>query len=140
MQLKLRRSLLFEEYVMQKIKDFQIILAFILVIVVASPQSYAAPKQINLPAETATLPKSKLSGYKLATQKCVICHSLDYISYQPPGMNQVQWTAEVAKMKNSYGAWLSATEIKSIGAYLAVVYGTAKETDRDVLAVSVEHE
>ena len=108
-----------------------------ILIYMAPTQAYAAPKQINLPSDTDVLPKSSLPGYQLATQKCMMCHSVDYIRYQPPGMNQAQWTAEVAKMKNAYGAWLNETEIKSIGAYLAVVYGTAKATDSEVLAVSV---
>lgn len=97
----------------------------------------ADAKQIQLPPEIAKLPEADLVGYKLAMQKCTICHSVDYIQFQAPGLNQAQWTSEVAKMKHSYGAALSASEIKSIGAYLAVVYGTAKATDSEVLAVSV---
>lgn len=121
---------------MQEIKYLRLILTFMLISVAALPQVNAAPKEITLPPETAKLPESKLPGYNLATQKCIICHSVDYIRYQPPGMNQTQWTAEVAKMKYAYGAWLSEAEIKSIGAYLAVVYGTAKATDSTILAVS----
>ena len=122
---------------MQAIKYFRSIMAFALIFLVTSPQSFAAPKQIKLPPETAKLPASELSGYNLATQKCMICHSVDYIRYQPPGMNQTQWTVEVAKMKHSYGASLSEADIKSIGAYLAVMYGTAKSTDSKILAASV---
>ena len=124
---------------MQKIKNTCLSLGFILIAVVSTAQSYADSKQITLPAETAELPVSELPGYQLATQKCVMCHSVDYIRYQPPGMNQDQWTAEVAKMKRAYGAWLTEADIKSIGAYLAVVYGTAKATDSKVLAASVEN-
>ena len=125
---------------MQRIKNVCLNLGLILISVVVSSQGYADSKQVTLPAETAELPKSELPGYKLATQKCVMCHSVDYIRYQPPGMNLAQWTAEVAKMKRAYGAWLSEAEIKSIGAYLAVVYGTAKATDSKVLAASVENQ
>lgn len=120
---------------MQSTTTVRSIFAFSFIFFMAS-SSFATPKQIKLPPETAKLPKSELAGYQLATQKCMICHSVDYIFYQPPGMNQDQWTAEVAKMKHSYGATLSATEIKSIGAYLAVVYGTATAMDSEVLAVS----
>ena len=125
---------------MQRIRNMCLSLGFILISVAASTQTYADSKQITLPAETAELPESELPGYQLATQRCVMCHSVDYIRYQPPGMNQDQWTAEVAKMKRAYGAWLSEAEIKSIGAYLAVVYGTAKATDSKVLAASVRYE
>lgn len=115
---------------MQRIKFLRLILRVALIFVATHIQGHAAPKQIQLPADTATLPVSELPGYHLAKQKCVICHSVDYIRYQPPGMTQAQWTAEVAKMKHAYGAWLSEAEIKSIGAYLAVVYGSAKPKDK----------
>ncbi len=135
-QLQLR---LFKGSVMHRIKNTCLNIGFIVFSVVASHQVYADSKQITLPTETAELPKSDLPGYRLATQKCLICHSVDYIRYQPPGMNQTQWTAEVAKMKHAYGAWLSEAEIKSIGAYLAVVFGTAKETDSMVKAAAGEN-
>ena len=111
-------------------------LAIMLASVVAAPLSNAEPNQINLPPETAELRTSTLPGYALATQKCIICHSVDYISYQPPNMNQAQWTAEVVKMRKSYGAQLSEDEIKSIGAYLAVTYGAANATDASIVAAS----
>lgn len=96
----------------------------------------AAPVGITLPAETATLRESTLPGYTLAQQKCSICHSVDYIDFQPPGMNLEQWTAEMTKMQHSYGAPIDEDEIKSIGAYLAVAYGTAKASDAAVIAAS----
>ena len=89
----------------------------------------ADANEIKLPAETAKLSPSKLPGYNLAQQKCFICHSVDYIHYQPPGMNQAQWTAQVAKMQHAFGAPLTDDEVKVIGAYLAVAYGSAKATD-----------
>jgi cytochrome c551/c552 len=122
---------------MPEINHFRSILAFSFIILATSSQSLAAPNLIKLPPETAKLPVSELPGYNLATQKCIICHSVDYIQYQPPGMNQAQWTAEVAKMEHSYGASLSKADIKSIGAYLAVVYGTAKATDSEIIAASI---
>jgi cytochrome c551/c552 len=92
--------------------------------------------EIQLPPEVAKLLPSKLSGYAIAVQKCAICHSADYVSYQPPGLSQAQWTAEMAKMQHAYGAPISDDEVKQIGAYLAVAYGSAKATDATVLAVS----
>ena len=87
----------------------------------------AAPLAITLPPETAKLRESTLPGHQIATQKCATCHSADYISYQPPGMTLQQWTAEVGKMQHVYGAPLSDDEVKKVGAYLAVAYGSAKE-------------
>src|SRR5438045_8912164 len=86
----------------------------------------AAPLSITLPAETVALKPSTLPGYPLAQQKCSICHSADYINFQPPGMSLAQWTAEAGKMQQVYGAPISDQEVKGIGAYLAVHYGSAK--------------
>ena len=95
-----------------------------------------AVAQIKLPPEVAKLRTSSLPGYAIAMQKCAICHSADYVNYQPPGMTQAQWTAEMAKMQHAYGAPISDDEVKQIGAYLAVAYGSAKATDPAVLAVA----
>jgi len=85
----------------------------------------AATRKIELPPETAQLKPSTLAGYSIARGKCGICHSLDYILYQPPQMSLAQWTAEAQKMQRSYGAPLDANEIKLVGIYLATVYGDA---------------
>lgn len=92
--------------------------------------------EIKLPLDESKLRPSTLPGYAIAMQKCAICHSADYVSYQPPGMSQAQWTAEMAKMQHAYGAPISDDEVKQIGAYLAVAYGSAKATDASVIAVS----
>lgn len=109
------------------------------------PQKLAAAettrvRQIELPIEDAILRTSELPGYTLAMQKCLICHSADYISFQPPARTLAQWTGEVRKMHDTYGAPISETDIGSIGAYLAVTYGSAKASDADVVAASVAPE
>lgn len=96
----------------------------------------AASPGIVLPEDTMKLRRSDLAGYAVATQKCVICHSVDYVSYQPPGLSQAQWTAEVQKMQRTYGAPLNDIEVRQIGAYLAVAYGSAKATDAAIVAAS----
>lgn len=96
----------------------------------------AAPLSITLPPETAALKPSSLPGYPLARQKCSICHSADYINFQPPGMSLAQWTAEASKMQHAYGAPISDREVNVIGAYLAVTYGSAQASDADVQAAS----
>lgn len=101
---------------------------------------HATPVEITLPTETAALRESNLPGYTLAQQKCSVCHSVDYINFQPPGMNLEQWTAEMTKMQHSYGAPINEQEIKSIGAYLAVAYGSAKDSDAAVIAASTPKE
>jgi len=96
----------------------------------------AAPLTITLPAETAAFKPSPLPGYPLARQKCSICHSADYINFQPPGLSLAQWTAEAGKMQHVYGAPISDQDVSIIGAYLAATYGSAKVDDADVQAAS----
>lgn len=86
----------------------------------------APPKPIQLPGETVKLKSSNLPGFAIAQQKCAICHSADYIAYQPPGMTVTQWTGEMTKMQHLYGAPIDDQEIKLLGVYLAATYGDAK--------------
>ena len=109
---------------------------FALLAALATAAALAAPGDIQLLPETVQLKPSSLPGFAVAMQKCAICHSADYVSYQPPGMNQAQWTAEMAKMQHMYGAPISDEEVRQIGAYLAVAYGSAKADDAAVLAVT----
>ncbi|MHC8372796.1 SorB family sulfite dehydrogenase c-type cytochrome subunit [Pseudomonas sp. MDT1-85] len=91
----------------------------------------ASPLTIKLPAETIVLRPSDLPGYVVAQQKCGICHSADYIEYQPPGFNQKQWTGLARKMKESYGAPLSESDVNLVGEYLAATYsGNATVADK----------
>ena len=98
-------------------------------------QPSAAPQAIQLPPETAKLLPSTLPGFEIATRKCGVCHSADYVAYQPPQMNQAQWTAEVSKMQGTYGAQINATDIKLIGIYLAATYGDASTVPAADLAL-----
>ena len=65
-----------------------------------------------------------------------VCHSADYINFQPPRFTQAQWTGEVGKMQHSFGAPLTDGEVKLIGAYLAVAYGSANISDASIVALS----
>ena len=85
----------------------------------------AGTADVQLPPETAQLRPSELAGFVIAAQKCAICHSADYINYQPPGMTLTQWTAEMAKMQHTYGAPIDDAEVKLLGIYLAATYGDA---------------
>jgi hypothetical protein len=83
----------------------------------------AAAAEIELPPETAVLRTSALPGYEIAAKKCVICHSSDYISLQPPGMSLRQWTAELVKMQKAFGAPIDDQELGIIAIYLTATYG-----------------
>jgi cytochrome c551/c552 len=99
--------------------------------------TFAGTVDIKLPPETARLKPSKLAGYGVAQQKCQICHSADYIGYQPPAMSLTQWTAEVAKMKRVYGAPIDDHEVRLIAVYLADTYGDAQSVSAADRALKV---
>lgn len=101
-------------------KLIALLLAFYMIV----PAAQAAPLTITLPAESIFLRPSDLPGYAMAQQKCGICHSADYIEYQPPGFNQQRWTGLVRKMKDSYGAPLTDSDVSVIGEYLAATYSS----------------
>lgn len=83
----------------------------------------AAAGEYQLPEETATLaPGPHLD---LVMQNCLTCHSADYISTQPRRLANPRgfWQAEVAKMKQAYGAPLAADDMPKIVDYLVQTYG-----------------
>ena len=77
--------------------------------------------RIELPPETGTFKPG--AGSELAQQQCVACHSVDYVSIQPPGRPLAFWKAEVEKMKKVYGAQIPDEQIEPIAQYLARAYG-----------------
>lgn len=108
---------------MTKIKCLFSVLAVALPAILA--QAQPASRTIQLPPETARLKRSELAGFGVAQSKCGICHSADYIQYQPPGMTLDQWTAEMKKMQHSYGAPIDEEEVRIVAIYLTDVYGDA---------------
>ena len=81
----------------------------------------AAALNIDLPAETAAFkPGPHLD---LVKARCLVCHSADYVSTQPPNLPRATWTAEVNKMKKVYGAPLGDEDIKPLVEYLVKTYG-----------------
>jgi sulfite dehydrogenase len=88
-----------------------------------SISSAAFALSIELPTETAALRSSTLPGYLLAQQNCLVCHSAQYLSTQPPGLPHSFWEAEVKKMKTTYGAQFPDEDIPAIADYLTKAYG-----------------
>ena len=82
----------------------------------------AGPLTYTLPSETATLKKASGPGYEKAEQICSACHSVDYISTQPPGKGKDFRTAEVNKMVSAYGAPIEEGDRPAIIDYLAANY------------------
>ena len=92
-----------------------------LILILASVAVAAAAEvTITLPAETATLKPGK--GVELANAHCVICHSVEYISTQPP-MPRKFWEAAIKKMKEKFGAPAPDDATAALVDYFTAAYG-----------------
>ena len=58
----------------------------------------------------------------MTQRNCVTCHSVDYLSMQPPGKGKAFWEAEVTKMRQVYTARIDDADVPVIVAYLTVAY------------------
>ena len=83
-------------------------------------------KSILLPLESGEFQKADLPGYDIAIQKCLICHSQNYVQYQPSSLTRKDWENEVIKMQVSFKAPITKEEIPLLAEYLAKVYGSEK--------------
>ncbi len=77
--------------------------------------------EITLPQETAKL---RAGPGAQGASLCLMCHSVDYVSSQPP-MPPGFWDAEVKKMVGTYGAPIPAEQIPLIVEYLNHAYPPA---------------
>ncbi len=93
---------------------------FLFCLTAVSVTALAAPLKIELPAETATLKDAP--GSALVTAQCIVCHSVEYISTQPP-LPRTYWQGAVVKMQQKFGAPIEAKDVDAIADYLARNYG-----------------
>ena len=98
---------------------------FVLIVFIPS-FSYAL--SITLPAEKGEFKKADLPGYNIAVQKCLICHSQNYIQYQPPSISRKAWENEVKKMKDAFKAPITDEEIPLLAEYLTKIYGNEQSS------------
>lgn len=75
---------------------------------------------ITLPAETAAFKPGK--GAELAQAHCLMCHSAEYVSTQPP-MGRKFWEATLKKMKEKFAAPTPDEVIPALADYLTAAYG-----------------
>lgn len=80
----------------------------------------AAENAWKLPPEKIVLKEGE--GKALVAGQCILCHSTDYISTQPP-LTRGQWQATVEKMRAKYGAPVQTNSIPTIVDYLTAGYG-----------------
>ena len=62
-------------------------------------------------------------GHDETAASCAICHTLNYIRMNSPFLTGDQWKAEVAKMRDAYGAPLDDDTAGAIVQYLSTNYG-----------------
>ena len=80
-------------------------------------------KDIQLPLDGVQLTPSALPGYAKAQANCVMCHSAEYMRYQPPNAARPYWDAMVHRMKAVFKAPIADEDIPLIVDYLAKTYG-----------------
>ena len=66
----------------------------------------------------------KAPGVDKVETNCAVCHSLDYIQMNSPFPNAALWDAEVAKMRNVFGAPINDADAAVIADYLKRNYGS----------------
>ena len=90
-----------------------------------STAAIAAEVKIELPTPAADFKPGK--GADLAQAHCLICHSSDYISTQPP-MARKFWEATLKKMKEKFGAPTPDDALPALAEYLTATYGLPTQT------------
>jgi mono/diheme cytochrome c family protein len=71
---------------------------------------------VDFPDSDRTFPGGHAAD--AVNNNCVSCHSAGMVLTQP-GLSRSQWQAEVDKMRNTYKAPISATDVRAIVDYLA---------------------
>lgn len=84
----------------------------------------SAPKWVKVSVD---LPTSQISfppgnGSVIANAYCLICHSAGMVLRQPP-LTQDEWTGEINKMRNAFGAPLPADQVEALAEYLRSING-----------------
>ena len=80
------------------------------------PVSYQLPEE-TIPAALAD------AEAEAVVNNCSACHSLEYITTQPPGMGEKFWHDEVTKMVKVYGAPIEPDQAEAIANILADRFG-----------------
>jgi len=83
----------------------------------------AAAKDITLPPDGVQLTPSLLPGFAKAQANCTMCHSAEYMRYQPPNAARPYWDAMVHRMKTVFKAPIADEDMPEIVDYLAKTYG-----------------
>jgi mono/diheme cytochrome c family protein len=82
---------------------------------------------VDLPASQTSFPPG--NGSVIANAQCLICHSAGMVLRQPP-LTQDEWTGEINKMRNSYGAPMPADQVEALVKYLQSINGRQSSGDQ----------
>lgn len=80
----------------------------------------SAGLRIELPMETEVFKPGPNAD--IANAQCLICHSIEYVTTQPP-QARAFWKNSVLKMQDKYGAAIAADQVEALVDYLARNYG-----------------
>jgi hypothetical protein len=75
---------------------------------------------VDLPVSRTPFPQGV--GSDIATGQCLICHSAGMVLRQPP-LTLDEWTTEVNKMRNAYGAPIGTEQVGAVADYLHRING-----------------
>lgn len=78
------------------------------------------PLKIELPPETSSFKPA--AGVEIANAQCLVCHSVEYVSTQPP-LPRAFWAASVKKMREKYGSSIPDSQVEPLLDYLVEHYG-----------------
>ena len=91
-----------------------------LILLATALSSLAAPVKIELPYETVAFKFAP--GAEVANGQCLTCHSVEYVSTQPP-LPRAFWASSVKKMQEKYGAPVPPEQVETLVDYLVRNYG-----------------
>jgi hypothetical protein len=75
---------------------------------------------VDLPASQISFPPG--NGSVIANAYCLICHSAGMVLRQPP-LTQDEWSAEINKMRNAFGAPIPGDQVQALAEYLRSIDG-----------------
>ncbi len=90
----------------------------------ASHLAQASEVTLTLPPESGVYKAAP--GVELAAANCLMCHSTEYVSSQPP-MPRKFWEASVKKMKDKFGAPTPDAQMAALIDYLTTNYGVPEK-------------
>jgi hypothetical protein len=84
-----------------------------------SAQGSCPEVSVELPVSETSFPPG--DGADI-TGQCLICHSAGMVLRQPP-LTKDEWTAEINKMRNAFGAPLPSGQVEALARYLYRING-----------------